>query len=569
MALQAHRVRSRFLSLRLRLVRVLLLAVALPAVGLSAVMGVVVTGLVRDNAEAILNELTDQIAARMTGYIGDLSTMSLHTVYSTAIQSYLAGGRVTQSDVLQPISQAVEMKQRSFGAYLYAIGGTAAPVLVNYKAALDYRYDATGDPFVGRILEGSQPFGLAGARRDPQSRAGAEWVVTAYRLVHDLESGDLIGLLLMNIPFSTLDGAFQGLVRSRGASVTLADSQERLVYSLEPAEPISGPRVVARRALAQTGWTVRIAMPLAALAVGFSALGLGIVIPSAAVAAAALILSFLLPLRITRPLAELSNDMDRLKRGDFDVQSAHDAGDEIGELSRNFRDMAVKLDSLVQRVAEEEHLRSRAEMAALQSQINPHFLYNTVNTVKWLAHFHGSPSIAEVADCLMHMMRYAMKQQDRLVQLSEELENLRHYLRIQEIRYFHAVEVRLSCPESCLDIQVPKLTLQPLLENVFQHAVPELEDGARVELEVRDEGTDVVLVVRDNAGALDADTALRVATGLDQGSAQGHVGLASVHRRIRTAFGPSYGLGIHASPGVCTEISVRLPRTTVEVESNA
>lgn len=575
---------SGFVSLRTKLVRMLLAAVAVPVVLISASITFTVDRLVRSNGAAVLGEIADQISARISDYLSDVRSTTLYAAYGEPIQNYLTATSTDDSEVLPELMRIVESKHRTFAAYLYGSPQSDRdPVIVSllYSAPVDYQYEPATDPFIVGLFERSTPFGFVDTRIDRQVIDAAEPSFFIYRIVHDLRDGRPIGVLVVAIPFATVAEAFGSIVESRNAELLILAADGRTIYpGNHPKTTVDpdmvggrrrtyreGKRIVAIRSLSGADATVALSAPQSRLSLSSGIVSLGLLLPIAVVLAVAVILAIYLPSRISSPIVALARETEHIRDGDFVVRARYASNDEIGELYSAFTRMTADLDSLLKRVTTEEKRRAQAELQALQSQITPHFVFNTLNTVKWLARLQGADSIVDVTDNLMSMMRYAVESRDSLVTVADEFENVTQYLRIQEIRFFHSIETQIECAADCRALVLPRMVVQPLVENAFHHAFSELDEGGTLRVTCHRIGDRAEIAVTDSAGALSEETAAGLRAQLEHGLEHGevsslHVGIANVHQRVQATFGAHYGVRVRANPGFETAFTIVIPSST-------
>lgn len=209
----------------------------------------------------------------------------------------------------------------------------------------------------------------------------------------------------------------------------------------------------------------------------------------------------------------------------------------------------------------DEKARQDLEYQMLQSQINPHFLYNSLNSIKWMATIQNAHGIAEMTTSLSHLLKSIAKGQQLLVPLNEELSLVRDYFVIQKYRYGGAVTLEEDLEPGLDEIPIPRFTLQPLLENAIFHGIEPKGGAGTVVLCARHTGGTLTLTVTDNGVGMEPEQASALLAGQRDGSGGlfQQIGLYNVHRRIQYEFGPDYGLSVESEPGVYTRVTVRLP----------
>jgi two-component system sensor histidine kinase YesM len=211
---------------------------------------------------------------------------------------------------------------------------------------------------------------------------------------------------------------------------------------------------------------------------------------------------------------------------------------------------------------ESELRKNQAELYALQSQVNPHFLYNTLQCVRGIAVHHGINDIANIALALSELFRYSIKGSD-LVRVSDELSVVRHYLKIMEIRYSGRFSYSIDVTDEMLSCSMPKMALQSLTENAVIHGFEKTDSGGEIRIEGRSSEGAALLSVKDNGTGMEEPKLSAIRAALDdEYRASGNapfMGLNNIHRRLRLAYGPDAGLSIEAMPGKGTTVTLHFP----------
>ena len=305
------------------------------------------------------------------------------------------------------------------------------------------------------------------------------------------------------------------------------------------------------------------------------------------------IMSLLLSLRISdsisRPLRNLSEMMNKVGKGNFDVSIQPYTNDEVGVLSEHFNKMVRQVQKLIQEVYQEQYLKQKAELKSLRAQINPHFLYNTLESINWMARTRNVPEIGDMVKALGDLMRASISGDD-FVTLNDEITNITNYLKIQKFRYGDRLGVCIDISPDIGQIIVPKLILQPIVENSIVHGLEEkLEDG-HIRISGKLENGDVVIMICDDGVGMEKEKADHLnrlfseyheGTRVSGGSAKvdirkdigskddmhTHIGLINVDRRIKMYYGASYGLSISSVIGEGTSVKAVLPARTSAPET--
>ncbi|MBO4395670.1 MAG: sensor histidine kinase [Eubacterium sp.] len=219
-------------------------------------------------------------------------------------------------------------------------------------------------------------------------------------------------------------------------------------------------------------------------------------------------------------------------------------------------------NKLLRQVQQEQVQLRKAEFLVLQSQINPHFLYNTLDAITWLAESGEHDTVVHMVDSLSGFFRASLNQGKDIVSVSEEVRHIRSYLEIQKIRYQDILEYSIDIPDEFADVKIPKITIQPLVENALYHGIKNKRGGGTIAITAETDGEDILIRVTDDGVGMNAERLKQVRAAINEQATEetGVYGLYNVNERIRLHFGDSYGIMIESEEGVGTRSVIRLPR---------
>lgn len=278
--------------------------------------------------------------------------------------------------------------------------------------------------------------------------------------------------------------------------------------------------------------------------------------------------------KVSVPVAQLQKRTQAIGEGDFGVDPSIEWNNELGDVGRGINQLSINVSSLLERRLADQKQKQDLEYRMLQNQVNPHFIYNTLNSIRWMATIQHAQGIAEMVTALSRLLKSVSKGNEKLVSLQEELALLNDYFTIQQYRYggdIHADVTYIESERICRECRIPRFTLQPLAENAIFHGLEPKGGTGSILLDIRTDGGDVVVTMTDDGVGMTPDKlaqALREPTGADAEAKYRHVGLWNVHRRIQYSFGPDYGLTLASEPGQGTTVYIRLPFTHNETEED-
>ncbi len=280
-------------------------------------------------------------------------------------------------------------------------------------------------------------------------------------------------------------------------------------------------------------------------------------------------LSYYIPLSITHPIRKLSEVTDQVAKGDLTVRSDVRSGAEVSVLNDSLNTMIDKINELLEQVKTEQGRLRKAEFELLQSQINPHFLYNTLDTIVWLAEAGEQKKVVDMVGSLSDFFRTSLNQGKDMVSVKEELQHSRSYLEIQQVRYQDILQYEIQVPEPLFCYLIPKITIQPLVENALYHGIKNKRGIGKIMITGKREKDYFVLIVEDNGAGMSRERLEAVREGMNQKSQteKDIYALYNVNERIRLNFGQKYGLSIDSILGEGTTVQVMLPFTYQEREN--
>lgn len=269
--------------------------------------------------------------------------------------------------------------------------------------------------------------------------------------------------------------------------------------------------------------------------------------------------AFFISSQITRRITNLSVAMDHVQEGNFNTRLSVQGNDEIAELSHHFNSMLKDLRRLMNEVVETQKEKRKRELEILQAQINPHFIYNTLDTLQWKALEYGASDLSELILSLSSFFRVSLSKGKEMIPLREEIKHVRSYLDIQKARYEEILTYEIQVEESLDDVFLPKILLQPLVENAIYHGIkPKLAQG-KISILAQLEGKDLVLKVQDNGVGMTEEQVNQLEEAFEGKRAPVSYGLHNVHQRIRLTYGNPYGLHVESCLQDGTTVTIRLP----------
>ncbi len=424
---------------------------------------------------------------------------------------------------------------------------------------------------------------------DPDDRY--RWVVSLSRHVQLTRAGSTeSGVLLVDMSFAGIAQVCRNVEQPNGGYIYLIDRDGEIIYhprqqliyaglleenNLAAAGYSDGShrerfqgqsREVTVKTVGYTGWKLVGVVPnpwLWGQSDSLLLFGVSILLFSAFLMA---FLNFRVSAYISDPILRLDQAVKELEAGREAVEIEESGCYELRRLSRSIASMVSTMRHLMDDIIQQEAQKRRSELEVLQSQINPHFLYNTLDSVIWMTESGRYQESIQMVTSLARLFRIALSRGKRIIPLADELEHARHYLNIQQIRYKNKFDAAVSAGPDTGGLYTLKLTIQPLLENAIYHGITGSEEDGLITVDARREGDDLIIDVSDNGVGMRPEVA---ATLLSEQRPELHttgsgIGVRNVHQRIRLTFGEPYGLTIFSEPDEGTTIRLRLPALNLE-----
>ena len=375
-------------------------------------------------------------------------------------------------------------------------------------------------------------------------------------------------------------------IRGNDAYVYLFDNNNQLIYTDDDNEPLNLPPMprinpeitdyagkqymIAFSRSDQTRFTLVSRISMETLRENSKVIFRTAIINGVVIVAFASGLLLLAIRTFLNPLKQLVSGMKSVRMGLLNTRVHIQSRDELSFLADSFNSMVDELNRLIKEVYEKQLLLREAELSALQTQLNPHFLYNTLDLFHSRLYLYGDAEAADSIVGLSRMLRYALEPTGSMTTMSRELEHLQDYLRIQQLRFDDQLSIRVQVDEELLGCEIPRLLLQPIVENAFVHAFENRSDVKEIAIAAGRKGDFLVIEIMDNGCGMDPETVNRINENgfreLPISSRGDSIGLFNVQRRIHILYGPPHRLEVSSRLGQGTTVTLYLPHMVHQQE---
>lgn len=269
---------------------------------------------------------------------------------------------------------------------------------------------------------------------------------------------------------------------------------------------------------------------------------------------------YLVSRSLSRPLEEMMSTVKRIQQGETQLRMENLKADEVGELGRSFNSMLDQIESLIAREYENELLLNRAKYHALQAQINPHFLYNTLDTMSSIADIQGSRQVSALCQSLAGLFRYSLNMKEPFSTVGQEIVHLKNYIYVMDVRMQKQVEYRFHIDDEILSDTLPRISIQPLVENALNHGLRNKKGEKWVSVTAKAEGDYLLIIVADNGVGMEPQKIQAILSEEEHTDKGRSIGIQNINKRMKLLYGETYGVIIESEIEKGTTVCLRIPR---------
>ncbi len=318
-------------------------------------------------------------------------------------------------------------------------------------------------------------------------------------------------------------------------------------------------KVAIYSTISSNGWKIIKTVPTSYLYKEVNVIQSDFLVFSAVYSVAIIIFMIIFSVRYTSPMMKMMNVIKKVEQGDLSARTEISSNDEVGQLGRSLNNMIAKMQDLIDRLIKEEQEKKELELEALHAQINPHFLYNTLTTIKWMAKIQGNTSVSRAIVVLIKLLRVSTNLGKDTISLREELEYVDNYVLIQKLKYNEAINVKHNIEDKCLEVMMPKLILQPIVENSIIYGITEDHKDINIDISAFIRSGDLFIEITDDGPGIHQETVEEILRTASDRNRFSKVGLNNINQRLKLYYGAEYGLSIETKLGVGTKVIVKIP----------
>lgn len=593
----------RNLSIRSKLLLVLYIQITIPLILIGFISYRISAGIIQDKFISYSQDILSTIEIRMDDYVANINTLSQDFLYDQTVYDYLnlnakpgLGGiplnvvgntaienYETKNKINQVLKKFVNTRPEIQSVCLYTNKGDPSSYDNNSKKTRIYEIVNFGDTReIARKGNGKVVWCL-------DVKNGNVNNIYLTRIIRNRDNYEEIGLLVMLVKKEFLESIYKVYKTSVVQNVAIISSEGQPIVSMNPAERQLLQSIVKKSdenkkgyftdsksnslisyvSMKEPDWKIVTYIPLDELYKEVENLGKWVIILCIISVIMLSILSVYISFDFTRPISRIVKGMTRIEKGQAVIEYDDERKDELGYLNKSFNNMAKEIDYLVKEIYQEQLTRTEAELKALQAQINPHFLFNTLESINWMAQLNNVPEISDTVSALASLMEASIGRDDKLITLKEEFDYIDNYILIMKKRYEDRIEFITNLQKEAEPVLIPKLLIQPLIENAVYHGIDRIRQKGSIYLEAYISDSSLIIEILDNGAGIEKDELNDINENLAKTNDEyfrnlakkrnTSIGIENVNRRIKLFYGEKYGLRIESEPGKYTKVIVTVP----------
>lgn len=543
----------------------------------------------RNVTVALMEESVQKDALRINGILEQTEKIGLLIANESEIQQTLRKELpANQRDVYKQ-RIAFNYKLNSMKKYMSSIDGVFVVgvngAIFRSSAKSLKSKDYTQQAWFQEMIATKTPVWLGPDQRSLMVRNLDHKTMSYLLPIMDKASYEVLGVVVVEVFSSQLAEVFDRAFLDQGTLVMTNDTGE-IIYPnnqtisnppqmIDPIHlPKGNPEFSIESSLNVNGWKLIAYIPEEIIFKDLNQVRNKILLVFALMSFLALGIGWVFALKMSQPIKAMQQNMKSVMQGNFDVTLLKiESADELGELSFHFNQMVATIKTLMNHQRKQQEQLEKAELKALQSQINPHFLYNTLDSINWMARMNQTNEVSEMIQALTKIFRVTLSRGETLIPIREELVHVTEYMKIQQYRYGKSLDFQVSIDPQLDDYLIVKLVLQPLVENALYHGIESTKGIRRIHITAYDQGMDILFVVENTGHPITEQKRLELQQLLNSETDTGNqsYGLVNVQRRLLMHFGKPYGITFppveadlvnHENPSApqMTRVFIRIPK---------
>lgn len=574
--------------IRYKLIILLLLISIVPSIGLSILTGWTVERIIEKQATENTLQLIGQVNKTLESYASNMQNISYLISFNPQVDRFIEGRGIAGEDGDYDIREFLRNLATLYPEVAGILVANSRGEYISNELYTKSDQNLKEEGWYKKAAENEGVFEILGHpdKRSITSQVPYkdDEVITAVRAIVDPDSQQVMGVILIDLKQRVIAEATKDVRLGKSGFLMVMDENGEDIYSPEAKKGISLPRTAVEagtftrtldgsktqfiyRKLSFGNWTTLGVFPSDEAVTEVREIIFYVISFVFFLCFIGTTASYYLAGSMSRPINQLTIFMRKAESGDLTVRYEDDRKDELGMLGRSFNNMLSQIDRLISLTEKQERKKREAELRSLQEHIKPHFLYNTLDTINWMARKQGAEEAANLVGSLSRLFRIGLSQGKDTIPLREEIEHINSYLSIQKARYKDKLNYSIQVEGNIKHAAIPKLILQPIVENAIYHGIKERRGPGYIHISAEEANGELVLRVSDDGKGIPQEKLSKLReylhdpmeeAAVSEGNSLGY-GMRNTQARIKFTCGDRYGLSIDSDEGKGTAVTILLP----------
>lgn len=546
------------------------------------------SGAIYENSINYMSQIIQQVNYDIDTYIEYMENISSVIAKSSDVPRYLFDQNQTEAEreaekerILTQFQTIMESRDDIYNVAAVAKNGRY--IINQGDDELTGYVDIESLDWYQAAMESKSGIAVSSSHVQNAIQSSYKWVITLSRALVNNQTGEREGLFFVDLNYSAISDLCNNNSIEEKGYIFVLDAEGNIVYHPKQQLMYGGLKTENIDAIMEcredsliideggdsklytmskskrTGWTVVGAAYTSELLKNNEQAQMWYLLVASILLLAVIGISSIISREITKPIRSLRDSMRKVQNGQFDTHVEVITENEIGSLGRSFNLMTSEIQALMEQNVYEQKQKRKSELKALQAQINPHFLYNTLDSIIWMSEAGENDEVVEMTSALARLLRQSISNDKEEVELEKEIEYVKNYLTIQKMRYKDKLEFFIYVDPRVAHVPIIKLVLQPLVENAIYHGIKYKETKGNLKIYARPVDGRVEIVVADDGIGMDEDVMEHIFDEHRKEQKRNGVGVPNVQKRLKLQYGSEYGIRYESVKGAGTKAVITIP----------
>ncbi len=546
------------------------------------------SGTIYENSINYMSQIIQQVNYDIDTYIEYMENISSVIAKSSDVPRYLFDQNQTEAEmeaekerILTQFQTIMESRDDIYNVAAVAKNGRY--IINRGEDELTAYVDIESLDWYQAAMESKSGIAVSSSHVQNAIQSSYKWVITLSRALVNNQTGEREGLFFVDLNYSAISDLCNNNSIEEKGYIFVLDAEGNIVYHPKQQLMYGGLKTENIDAIMEcredsliideggdsklytmskskkTGWTVVGAAYTSELLKNNEQAQMWYLLVASILLLAVIGISSIISREITKPIRSLRDSMRKVQNGQFDTHVEVITENEIGSLGRSFNLMTSEIQALMEQNVYEQKQKRKSELKALQAQINPHFLYNTLDSIIWMSEAGENDEVVEMTSALARLLRQSISNDQEEVELEKEIEYVKNYLTIQKMRYKDKLEFFIYVDPRVAHVPIIKLVLQPLVENAIYHGIKYKETKGNLKIYARPVDGRVEIVVADDGIGMDEDVMEHIFDEHRKEQKRNGVGVPNVQKRLKLQYGSEYGIRYESVKGAGTKAVITIP----------